>query len=123
MGNTQKWERSSLSFNATYINLAPYLAVFKDRNEWETPYQGAQGEMVYRYRLNNGMLKFYAAFDTAKFQLTQEDINLEDGLDFKLNKSNLILSIVFNFPFYNSLGAKKLTKIENSWDDKSYRYG
>ena len=29
LGNTQKWEKSSLSFNATYINLAPYLSVFK----------------------------------------------------------------------------------------------
>ncbi|MDY2586743.1 TonB-dependent receptor [Winogradskyella aquimaris] len=92
VGNTQKWERSSLSFNATYINLAPYLAVFKDRNDWETPYQGAQGETVYRYRLNNGMLKFYAAFDTAKFQLTQEDINFDEGLDFKLSNNNFYLN-------------------------------
>ena len=92
VGNTQKWERSSLSFNATYINLAPYLAVFKDRNDWETPYQGAQGETVYRYRLNNGMLKFYAAFDTAKFQLTQEDINFDEGLDFELNNNNFYLN-------------------------------
>jgi outer membrane cobalamin receptor len=92
LGNTQKWEKSSLSFNASYINLAPYLAVFKDRNDWENPYQGAQGEMVYRYQLNTGMLKFYAAFDTAKFQLTQEDINLEEGLDFKLNNNNFYVN-------------------------------
>lgn len=92
LGNTQKWEKSSLSFNATYINLAPYLAVFKDRNDWETPYQGAQGETVFRQRLENGMLKFYAAFDTSKFELTQEDINLEDGLDFKLNNNNFYLN-------------------------------
>ncbi|WP_430467820.1 TonB-dependent receptor [Winogradskyella ouciana] len=92
LGNTQKWEKSSLSFNATYINLAPYLAVFKDRNDWETPYQGAQGETVFRQRLENGMLKFYAAFDTSKFELTQEDINLENGLDFKLNNNNFYLN-------------------------------
>src|SRR6056297_435659 len=42
LGNTQKWEKSSLSVNASYINLAPYLAVFKDRNDWQTPYAGAQ---------------------------------------------------------------------------------
>ncbi|WP_339756458.1 TonB-dependent receptor [uncultured Winogradskyella sp.] len=92
LGNTQKWEKSSLSFNATYINLAPYLAIFEDRNDWQTPYQGAQGEMVFRQRLNNGMLKFYAAFDTSKFELTQEDINLEEGLDFKLNNNNFYLN-------------------------------
>ena len=92
LGNTQKWKKSSLSFNATYINLAPYLAIFEDRNDWQTPYQGAQGEMVFRQRLNNGMLKFYAAFDTSKFELTQEDINLEEGLDFKLNNNNFYLN-------------------------------
>ncbi|NNE31946.1 MAG: TonB-dependent receptor [Winogradskyella sp.] len=88
LGNTQKWDKSSLSFNLSYINLAPYLTVFKDRNNWDTPYQGAQGEIVFRQRLSNGMLKFYAAFDTSNFQLTQEDINLENGLNFKLNNNN-----------------------------------
>ncbi|WP_370104755.1 TonB-dependent receptor plug domain-containing protein, partial [Winogradskyella sp.] len=97
----QKWEKSSLSFNATYINLAPYLAVFKDRNDWETPYQGAQGETVFRQRLNNGMLKFYAAFDTAKFELTQEDINLEEGLNFKLNNNNFYLNTSYKGVFGN----------------------
>jgi len=92
LGNTQKWEKSSLSFNASYINLAPYLAVFKDRNEWETPYSAAQGETVFRQKTNNGMLKFYAAFDVAKFELNQEDINYEDGVDFKLNNNNFYLN-------------------------------
>lgn len=92
LGNTQKWEKSSLSFNATYINLAPYLEVFEDRNEWETPYVGAQGETVFRQRLDNGILKFYAAFDTAKFKLTQQDINFEDGLQFSLNNNNFYLN-------------------------------
>lgn len=101
LGNTQKWEKSSLSFNATYINLAPYLAVFKDRNDWETPYQGSQGETVYRQRLENGMLKFYAAFDTSKFELTQEDINIEDGLDFKLNNNNFYLNTSYKGVFGN----------------------
>lgn len=92
LGNTQKWEKSSLSFNASYINLAPYLSVFEDRNDWKTPYQGAQGETVFRQKLNNGMLKFYAAFDASKFELTQEDINFEEGIDFKLNNNNFYLN-------------------------------
>ncbi|WP_439151750.1 TonB-dependent receptor [Winogradskyella sp.] len=101
LGNTQKWEKSSLSANASYINLAPYLAVFKDRNDWQTPYTGAQGETVFRQRLNNGMLKFYAAFDTSKFELTQEDINLDDGLDFKLNNNNFYLNTSYKGVFGN----------------------
>ena len=101
LGNTQKWEKSSLSFNASYINLSPYLAIFKDRNDWKTPYQGAQGETVFRQHLDNGILKFYAAFDTSKFELTQEDINLEDGLDFKLNNNNFYL----NTSYKGNLGS------------------
>ncbi|MCC1484852.1 TonB-dependent receptor [Winogradskyella immobilis] len=88
LGNTQKWEKSSLSINATYINLAPYLEVFDDRNDWENPYQGAQGEAVFRQQTNSGLLKFYAAFDTANFKLTQEDINQTDGLQFQLKNNN-----------------------------------
>lgn len=106
LGNTQKWEKSSLSFNASYINLAPYLAVFEDRNDWETPYQGAQGETVFRQKLNSGMLKFYAAFDTSKFELTQDDINLEEGLDFKLNNNNFYLNTSYKGALGNNWGVQ-----------------
>ncbi|WP_179354431.1 TonB-dependent receptor [Winogradskyella vidalii] len=92
LGNTQKWENSSLSFNVNYTNLSPYMGIFKDRNEWKTPYQGAQGETVFRQQLNNGILKFYAAFDAAKLELNQDDINYEDGIDFKLNNNNFYLN-------------------------------
>ncbi len=102
LGNTQKWGKSSLSFNASYINLAPYLAVFEDRNEWETPYQGAQGELVFRQKLDSGILKFYAAFDTSKFGLTQEDINFEEGLKYRLNNNNFYLNTSYRGVLGNS---------------------
>ncbi|RKE92229.1 TonB-dependent receptor [Ichthyenterobacterium magnum] len=88
LGHTEKWNKTSLSVNASYINLAPYNALFPDRNDWETPYRGAQGEAVFRQKLNSGMLKFYAAFDSGDFELTQEDINDPNGAHFKLNNSN-----------------------------------
>ncbi|WP_298898927.1 carboxypeptidase-like regulatory domain-containing protein [uncultured Psychroserpens sp.] len=88
LGHTKKWYKTSLSVNASYINLAPYIALFDDRNDWEKPYEGAQGEAVFRQKFNSGMLKFYAAFDTSNFDLTQEDINLNEGLRFKLNNKN-----------------------------------
>ncbi len=89
LGNTQKWEKSSLSVNASYINLAPYLEVFQDRNDWKKPFETAAGEAVFRRQFDNGLLKLYSAFDTSNFELTQEDINLSEGLDFKLNNKNL----------------------------------
>ncbi|ARV10600.1 TonB-dependent receptor [Winogradskyella sp. PC-19] len=103
LGNTQKWEKSSVSVNASYINLAPYLAVYSDRNDWEKPFEGLSGETVFRRKFTNGNLKFYAAFDTTNFELTQEDINEADGLQFKLKNSN----------FYTNASYKGI--LENNW--------
>ncbi len=88
LGHTEKWDKSSLSVNTSYINLAPYIAVFEDRNDWEKPYEGVQGETVFRRKFGTGMLKLYAAFDASNFDLTQEDINESEGVRFKLNNKN-----------------------------------
>ena len=96
VGNTQKWEKSSLSFNTSYINLAPYVAVFPDRNDWHKPFEAIAGESVYRHQLKNGLLKVYAAFDTSNFELTQEDIDLPDGLDFELKNYNFYSNASFS---------------------------
>lgn len=88
LGNTQKWEKSSLSVNASYINLEPYVAAFPDRNDWKKPFEALAGESVFRRKFENGLLKVYAAFDTTDFELNQEDINFEDGVDFKLKNNN-----------------------------------
>lgn len=88
LGNTQKWKKSSLSINASYINLTPYLALFPGRNDWKKPYETLSGETVFRYKTNKGLLKVYAAFDGTNFKVKQEDINLPNGLNFKLKNNN-----------------------------------
>ncbi|MCB0463550.1 MAG: TonB-dependent receptor [Flavobacteriaceae bacterium] len=92
LGNTQKWAKSSLSVNASYINLAPYLEVFKDRNDWIKPFETLAGETVFRHKLNNDLFKLYAAFDSSNFELIQEDINFEDGIRFKLKNDNFYVN-------------------------------
>jgi len=89
LGNTQIWNESSISVNASYINLAAYNAIFKDRNDWKKPYEALSGEAVFRRRFDNGILKLYSAFDTTNFELTQEDINYIEGVHFKLKNNNL----------------------------------
>jgi len=89
LGNTQKWKNNSLSVNASYINLAPYNAVFKSRNDWKKPAEFASGEAVFRQKINNGMLKLYTAFEATNFELIQEDINASEGVHFKLKNNNL----------------------------------
>lgn len=89
LGNTQKWEKNSLSVNANYINLAPYIAIYPDRNEWDKPFEAFSGETVFRQKFDQGLLKFYTAFDATNFALTQEDIDIPEGVYFKLNNYNL----------------------------------
>ena len=92
LGNTQKWDKSSLSVNASYINLAPYNAIFKNRNDWIKPFETASGEAVYRKKTNLGLFKLYGAFDATNFELTQEDINEPEGAYFKLKNNNVYLN-------------------------------
>ena len=96
LGHTKKWKTNSLSLNATYINLAPYNAVFADRNEWIKPYESVGGEAVFRQKIGDGLLKLYSAFDSANFELDQEDINNPDGVRFKLNNKNFYTNVSFS---------------------------
>jgi outer membrane cobalamin receptor len=96
LGNTKKWEKRSVSVNASYINLAPYTALFPDLNDWKKPFEVLSGESVFRQQFNSGLLKVYGAFDTTNFELTQEDINFPDGLYFKLKNNNLYTNISYD---------------------------
>ncbi len=75
LGKTRKWEKSSLSFNAAYIDLAAYIAAIPEDIKWNRPYQSLSGETVYRYNFEKGLLKLYAAFDATRFDLDQQSIN------------------------------------------------
>ncbi|TMM29418.1 TonB-dependent receptor [Polaribacter aestuariivivens] len=101
IGNTQKWKKSSFSINTSYINLAPYNAVFKDRNTWNKPFQSANGEMVFRQKFkDDSMLKLYSAYSYSDFDVIQDDINFDDGLRFALQNRNLY----FNASYKNKFG-------------------
>ena len=56
IGNTQKWGKGSFSINTSYVNSAPYLEAIPDRNTYNKPIQSANGEMVYRYKVNDSDL-------------------------------------------------------------------
>ena len=114
LGHTEKWEKSSLSLNASYINLAPYIAILPDRNDWQKPFETASGEAVFRQKIGEGLLKIYGAFDTSDFELTQEDINEAEGVRFKLNNKN----------FYTNASFSEM--LNNDWTifaGGSYTYG
>ena len=102
IGNTQKWKKSSLSVNANYLNLAPYQAVIPQNVDWNSPFQSLSGETVYRCNFNNGILKVYAAFDSSKFDINQENINSPEKIRVDLNNNNFYLNSSYKGVFGNN---------------------
>ena len=80
LGNTQKWKNNSFSINTSYINLAPYQALMPYNINWIKPYESIGGESVFRHNFDRGLLKVYASFAAATFDVEQEDINFPDQL-------------------------------------------
>ncbi len=96
LGNTQKWEKSSLSFNMAYINLEPYQWLIPQNVSWNKPYQSLSGETVYRYKFASGLLKTYVAFDHADFSINQKDINYTDPVRTGITNDNLYVNSSYN---------------------------
>ena len=99
LGHTKKWERSSISLNLSYINLAPYQWVVPQNVKWIKPYESTSGETVYRYKTQNGMLKFYAAFDRADFSLDQNDVNYTAPIRTAITNNNLYVNTSYKAQF------------------------
>ncbi|HEX9979282.1 MAG TPA: TonB-dependent receptor [Flavobacterium sp.] len=99
VGHTQKWDKSSVSVNAAYIDLAPYHAAIPQNLKWSRPYQSFSGETVYRYHFNNGIFKAYAAFDAAHFDVTQKNINAPFPIRVNLHNDNFYLNASYKGNF------------------------
>lgn len=99
LSNTQKWEKSSLSVNTAYIDLAAYQKAIPQDVDWNKPFQSLSGETVYRYNFANGIFKAYAAFDASRFDLNQEDINEPEKVRVNLRNSNFYLNTSYKGNF------------------------
>ena len=88
LGKTKKWEKSSFTFNTSYINLAPYQLVVPQNLDWNKPYETLAGESVFRYKFKSGILKVYGAFDYSTFDLNQKDVNFDEKIRIDLQNNN-----------------------------------
>ncbi len=103
VGNTQKWKNNSFSINTSYINLAPYLNAFPDRNNWNKPYETLNGEMVFRHSFKDqSLLKVYGAYSFNNFKVLQENINFKNGLQFNTDNRNLYINSSYKNSFGNN---------------------
>lgn len=92
LSKTKKWEKSSVSFNASYMNLKPYQWIVPQAVDWNKPYESVSGETVYRYKFNNGTLKTYVAFDASNFDLNQNSINQVEKMRVDVKNNNLYVN-------------------------------
>lgn len=102
LANTQVWNKSSITVNAAYVNLAPYQALVPQNVDWNKPFQSLSGETIFRHQFGNGLFKLYAAFDAATFDLNQESINYTNKIRVDLNNNNFYL----NSSYKANLGNK-----------------
>ena len=64
IGGTKAFKSSSLSFNADYIGMGLYDALFPDRLDWTRPYRKLSGEAQYKAELSSAsVLKSYVGYD------------------------------------------------------------
>jgi len=127
VGNTQKWSKDSFSINANYINLAPYQTLMPDNIHWIKPYESLGGESVFRHTFNRGMLKIYASFAAANFDLEQEDINYPNNLRTINNNNNFYTNTSYKGNFSTDwkwfAGVSYGYSInQGMFDINSYRY-
>jgi outer membrane cobalamin receptor len=99
VANTQKWKKSSLTFNTAYIDLAPYQVAIPQNVDWNKAFQSLSGEVVYRYELERGLFKLYAAFDASRFDLNQESINSVAKTRVDLKNNNLYVNASYKGNF------------------------
>ncbi|MFT5752846.1 MAG: hypothetical protein ACI9FW_001270 [Flavobacterium sp.] len=95
LGKTKKWENSSITFNTSYMNLAPYQAIIPQNLDWNKPVEVFSGESIFRTKIKKGLLKIYTAFDKTNFDINQKDINFEDKIRVDMTNSNFYLNSSF----------------------------
>ncbi|MBA4318211.1 MAG: TonB-dependent receptor [Flavobacterium sp.] len=125
LGNTQKWENNSLSVNTSYINLQPYQSLLPDNIEWIKPYESIGGETVFRQKLDRGLLKFYASYTAAIFDLKQDDINYPDKIRTQNKNNNLYSNLSYKGGFgdnWNIFAGISFAKSRNSGIYDIYNY-
>lgn len=116
LGHTEIWGNESLSFNTSYVNLAPYESLIPSDQgiKWNSPYESISGEAVFRSKGEKGIFKLYAGFNHADLDIEQEDINFEEFVRFQLTNNNLYFNSSYKHFFAKDWTLTSGASI--SWD-------
>ena len=91
-GGTKSFDKGSVSLNLDYLNLAPYYALFPNRNDLVRPYRNASVATQFRFTpTERTIFKCYVSYDNTSFA---EQI-------LKLKESNLYVNSTFRHTTQN----------------------
>lgn len=103
VGKSKKWEKSSLTFNTSYINLKPYYFLVPQSLDWNKAPETLGGEMVFRTKIKDGLFKWYAALDNSTMDINQNNINFSEKVNFKQNNTNFYSNSSYKGKLTNKL--------------------
>ncbi|MEL6721010.1 MAG: TonB-dependent receptor, partial [Bacteroidota bacterium] len=70
LAHTQAWENTSLSVALDYTNLAPYNKLLPTNLNFEKPFEGKNGQVIFRHKTSEtGLLKAYVNIANNQFAL------------------------------------------------------
>ena len=93
-GHTQRWENTSLSLNASYINLRPAFALIPQNRNWQKPPENLESSLVFRQKTSQtGLLKVYSTYAQSELAMDYDDISLGNTTNaLGLNNDNAYLN-------------------------------
>ncbi len=121
IGHTAKWENSSLSFNSSYINLAPYLWLYPGRLENIKPFEGLSGEAIYRRQYKDARWKTYISGDQGRLAVRRPNINT--GEDEKLRVANQNAYLNSTYTEIIDDNTSLFTGISGGWNADDFQMG
>ncbi len=106
LSHTKKWDRSSLSFSGSYIDLTPYYWLMPTRLDFNTPYKGFSGELVHRYKTNKGLVKTYIAGDISRVGVNSENLDTAIYQEVDIDNRNLYINSTYSTTLSDRHSAK-----------------
>jgi len=103
--HTQRWDNTSISISADYLNLSPYFALFKQNFDWQEAPNGFSGSLAFRQKTDkDGMIKVYGQASSGKSNLIYPGY-----LDVtKINSVSMIDNNIYLNATYKDLHGDKL---------------
>jgi hypothetical protein len=87
--HSQRWEKSSLSSEIFFSNLAPYFKLQKERTDWKIAPRGFDGSLNFRQKFSkSGMLKLFSSVSLGDLSLYMKSLDNPSVKDFFGQKSS-----------------------------------